>query len=244
MSTIIFDARERGIDRTVFRVEGIWGTDVGRDGCAGGGRISSFGKRGGEWASNPVSSVDAVLIAAAQQVSGSTAAMLAQELQQLTGQLRQLQTVSQAAVESTQKNTQAAQTVSQNSSSGGGTSVGSAILNAFGSGLSPLISGVARLFGGGGSETPAPLMKFALPSALNVDAGVSRSAGGGAFGVDTAQGNLPRPVTQTVLGPQAITVNVQAMDSRSFLDHSHDIALAVRQAMLESNVLNDVVREA
>jgi hypothetical protein len=34
------------------------------------------------------------------------------------------------------------------------------------------------------------------------------------------------------------------MDSRSFLDHSNEIALAVRHAMLESDVLNDVVREA
>ena len=41
-----------------------------------------------------------------------------------------------------------------------------------------------------------------------------------------------------------ITVQVQAMDSQSFLDHSNDIALAVRQAMLESSVLNDVIREA
>jgi hypothetical protein len=34
------------------------------------------------------------------------------------------------------------------------------------------------------------------------------------------------------------------MDSRSFMDHSDEIAMAVRQAMLESGVLNDVVREA
>jgi hypothetical protein len=39
-------------------------------------------------------------------------------------------------------------------------------------------------------------------------------------------------------------VQVQAMDSQSFLDHSSDIAQAVRQAMLQSSVLNDVVREA
>jgi hypothetical protein len=32
------------------------------------------------------------------------------------------------------------------------------------------------------------------------------------------------------------------MDSQSFLDHSTDIAMAVRQAMLESNVLNDVIQ--
>jgi hypothetical protein len=39
-----------------------------------------------------------------------------------------------------------------------------------------------------------------------------------------------------------ITVQVQAMDSQSFLDHSDDIAAAVRQAMLTSTTLNDVIR--
>jgi hypothetical protein len=40
-----------------------------------------------------------------------------------------------------------------------------------------------------------------------------------------------------------ITVQVQAMDSQSFLNRSQDIALAVRQAMLETTVLNDVIRQ-
>ena len=40
-----------------------------------------------------------------------------------------------------------------------------------------------------------------------------------------------------------ITVNVQAMDARSFLDRSNDIALAVRDAMLNMNAINDVVNE-
>jgi hypothetical protein len=40
-----------------------------------------------------------------------------------------------------------------------------------------------------------------------------------------------------------ITVNVQAMDARSFLDRSNDIALAVRDAMLNMNAINDVVSE-
>ena len=44
-------------------------------------------------------------------------------------------------------------------------------------------------------------------------------------------------------GSTQITVQVQAMDSQSFLDHSDDIAQAVRQAMLQSSVLNDVIRE-
>jgi hypothetical protein len=33
------------------------------------------------------------------------------------------------------------------------------------------------------------------------------------------------------------------MDSRSFLDHSHDIASAVREAMLNMHSLNDVVND-
>ena len=45
-----------------------------------------------------------------------------------------------------------------------------------------------------------------------------------------------RPATQ-------ITIQVQAIDSRSFQDHSAEIAQAVREAMLNSHVLNDVVNE-
>jgi hypothetical protein len=88
-------------------------------------------------------------------------------------------------------------------------------------------------------------VKFALPAALNLSAGVSDAIPGHAFGVDSAQGGAPRPVTTERMAPAPaqITVQVQAMDSQSFLDHSNDIALAVRRAMLESTVLNDVIRE-
>jgi len=40
-----------------------------------------------------------------------------------------------------------------------------------------------------------------------------------------------------------VTVNVQAMDARSFLDRSGDIAMAVRDAMLNLNSINDVVND-
>jgi hypothetical protein len=40
---------------------------------------------------------------------------------------------------------------------------------------------------------------------------------------------------------QQVTVQVQAMDSQSFLDHSDDIAQAVKQAMLNMNSINDVI---
>jgi hypothetical protein len=38
-------------------------------------------------------------------------------------------------------------------------------------------------------------------------------------------------------------VQVQAMDSRSFMDHSHDIATAVREAVLNMHSLNDVISD-
>jgi hypothetical protein len=192
------------------------------------------------------SSIEQVLARATAPLVGSGSNGLVTQIEQLTGQMQLLQSVNQAAVESTRSNTQAVQG-SAASSSGSGRSVGGTILSALGTGLglSPLLSGVLRLFGGGGggSSAPSPLVKFELPAARNVNAGVSEAVPGAAFAVDYAQGSAPRAVTNSVAGPQ-ITVQVQAMDSRSFLDHSNDIAMAVRQAMLESSVLSDVVREA
>ncbi len=51
------------------------------------------------------------------------------------------------------------------------------------------------------------------------------------------------PNIPTASAAPQITVNVQAMDARSFLDRSNDIALAVRDAMLNLNAINDVVNE-
>jgi hypothetical protein len=173
-------------------------------------------------------------------LAGATAGSLglSEEIAQLAAQLRQLQADSQAAVASEQANSRA--------TPGGPSSgaAGSTLLDIVGGGLglSPLISGIASLFGGSGdSPVPAPLIRFALPPAVHADGGVSES-GGGALAVDHPQGALPRAAPSSA-GAQ-ITVQVQAMDSQSFLDHSGDIARAVRQAMLESSVLNDVVREA
>ncbi|MEO8100788.1 MAG: hypothetical protein ABI811_24035 [Acidobacteriota bacterium] len=167
---------------------------------------------------------------------------LAVQMDQLIGQMQFLQTVSQAAGEATRSNTQAVvSSTSKGGISEGLGSVGKTLFGSLGMGLGPLISGVLQLFGGGGGgEGFAPLVKFELPEARNVNAGVGAAGSqGGAFAVDYGQGGAPRPVT----GPQ-ITVNVSAMDSQSFLDRRGDIALAVRQAMLESSVLSDVVREA
>ena len=207
------------------------------------------------------SEIERVWVEATAPLGGaSRVAAMVDELRALQGQFLQLQTIQEAVVESLQREVAGGQsgtdarsawpvaspTASSSSSpkAGGSSGVGSPLLGFLGPGLllGPLISGVLKLFGGGGSSEPPPLLKFQLPPAVNVHAGVSKGMPGTAFGVDSAQGGLPRPVVERA-APQ-ITVQVQAMDSQSFLDHSGDIARAVRQAMLESSILNDVVREA
>lgn len=173
---------------------------------------------------------------------------LSNAMSQLNEQLVQLQSVGQAQTQATADNTEAvAQNTTQRGSSGSSTasSIGQSLSNAFGIGsaLSPLISGIVSLFGGGGSSEAAPLTQYIPPSKVSIDAGVSDAAPGQVFGVDSAQGGQPRPVDSASTQSPQITIQVQAMDSQSFLDHSNDIAMAVRQAMLESSVLNDVIRE-
>lgn len=165
---------------------------------------------------------------------------ITEEIARLADQLGQLLVAGQAAAASRQAISRGA----AGGSNSGGLSANT-ILSMFGAGLglSPLISGIASLFGGGGSSNsaPAPLVRFALPPSVSVNAGVNEG-GGPAFAVDNPQGGLSRPVPLPTV--QQTPNQVQAMDSQFFLDHSSDIAMAVRQAMLESSVLNDVVREA
>jgi hypothetical protein len=174
---------------------------------------------------------------------------LSDSLTQLTQQLTQLQTIGQAQTQATTDNTQAVtqNKTSQSQKNGSALgSIGQTLSSTFGIGsaLSPLISGIVSLFGGGGdSSAPATLTPYITPSKVSVSAGVNDS--GQVFGVDASQGGQPRPVVTAAgqAGPTQITVQVQALDSQSFLDHSNDIALAVRQAMLQSTILNDVIRE-
>ena len=110
-----------------------------------------------------------------------------------------------------------------------------------GFGVTPLISGLVDLFSGGSdAAAPPPFVPYFKPAPVRLDAGISAEGGSTPFALDFAQGGSPRPVSAA---PAQITVQVNAMDSRSFLDHSDDIARAVRRAMLETTVLNDVIRE-
>ena len=114
-------------------------------------------------------------------------------------------------------------------------------------GAGPLATGLMKLFGGGGSDEgqdAVPALPFSLPEQIFVEAGLAadRSFVPVTYsqrGVSRA-GGTPQAVNST---PAQVLVNVQAMDSRSFLDHSDDIARAVRDAMLRSHSLNDIVAE-
>ena len=137
-------------------------------------------------------------------------------------------------------------TGSKSSSTGASTasSIGGTLLDVLGlgSGLSPLISGLVSLFGGGGGSQTTAVTPYIQPLPVNLQAGFSGSSAGGASGVDYGEGGQPRQTT-AASAQQQITVQVQAMDSQSFLDRSNDIAAAVRKAMLETSTLNDVIRE-
>jgi hypothetical protein len=194
----------------------------------------------------PLSNVTKVLGTSGGTGGAGGSGALNQQLTTITQQLQQLQTINQTQIETMEANTLAvAQNSSAKSDSAGSTakSVGSTIAGVlgFGLGLSPLISGLVSLFGGGGGQSqPAPLVPYIAPPSVHATAGIGGSQAG-AFGVDTGDGGLPRAQPSSSSSAQ-ITVQVQALDSQSFLDHSNDIAQAVRQAMLESTTLNDVIR--
>jgi hypothetical protein len=181
------------------------------------------------------------LLTAFNQASGSPAGgQGATSQQDLIDALGQTTQVIDAQTQATAANTDALAQGSQGQGSSAGKDVSDALgaASSFlggGLSLSPLISLFSSLFGGGQSQ-PAPLVPFSLPPALNLESTTSGQS------VDWGENGLPRSAggSGTNQGQQ-ITVQVQAMDSQSFLDHSDDIAQAVRQAMLNMNSINDVI---
>jgi hypothetical protein len=123
--------------------------------------------------------------------------------------------------------------------SGGGQSN---LLGGFGAvlsgGLSPILTGLLGLFGGGGKSAPPPLPLYSAPQSLQLQSGIR---GGVVTGSDSNQSGLPRSNSSTAQ-PQ-VTLHIQALDTQSIMNRSGDIAQAVRQAMLQSHPINDVVAD-
>ncbi|MFN3324145.1 MAG: hypothetical protein ACK5AZ_11665 [Bryobacteraceae bacterium] len=107
--------------------------------------------------------------------------------------------------------------------------------------LGPVVTSLAGLFGRRDTEPEPAIERFSLPPSIRYEGAVSADTGGQIHGVDYVSGGQPR--LRTGSAATQVTVHVNAIDSKSFLDHSDSIARAVREAMLNSHSLNDVVME-
>lgn len=174
----------------------------------------------------------------------SSSSGVTEQLTTLTTQISSLSSIQESQISALQDNTQA---IAQNTSSktSGGSSVGSTVesvassfLGGGLSSLSPLIGGLLSLFGGGGQTLAAPL-PFMLPAPVLSEAGLTANAPGQVSPVSYAETGQPR--AQSAGSSTQVTIQVNAMDSQSFLDHSDEIAMAVKQALLTSNSLSDVI---
>lgn len=147
------------------------------------------------------------------------------------------------------------------------------ILSTIGGGLflSPLINGIARLFRGSSNQEVEPLTPATRPTPMNLEAGLfsnrvptafdfdqfGKPRGIGPAGLDLASlsaaqqrfsPDVSAPYTDALNRPTGsaqtnVTIQIQALDSRSILDRSDDIARALREAVLHSHSVNDVINE-
>jgi hypothetical protein len=107
------------------------------------------------------------------------------------------------------------------------------------------IAGLASLFGG---SRPAP-EQFLEPTKSSPSAGlwqqfgVSESSDWSPTPIDYSEQGLPRGAATHAAPASNITIQIQALDSRSILDRSDEIADAIRKSLLESHSLTDTLRE-
>ncbi|MGH9672440.1 MAG: hypothetical protein ACRD44_04615 [Bryobacteraceae bacterium] len=172
--------------------------------------------------------------------SAATGRRFEENIERMTEEIRQLRAGSQRQLEAVLANTVALERSSgpgvvREALEGTGSTLGKT-----GFLLSPLISGIRALFGGGEPEPPPALVRYELPPSIRMEAGLD---GGSIQPLRYGQDGLPRVARPAPAALPPITVQVQAMDSRSFLDHSAEIASAVRQAILSAHSLSDVVAD-
>jgi hypothetical protein len=108
------------------------------------------------------------------------------------------------------------------------------------------IAGLISLFSGGKkdtSEEPAAPAITPRPPKRRIEYGLVESEGGSLYSTDRDERGRSRLAAEREGGPSQVLVQIQAMDSRSFLDHRDEIASAVRQALMESHGLGSVLDE-
>lgn len=181
-----------------------------------------------------------------KELLNAVAGSFSQSADKLRGQIDLLTTLSAQQNASVKQNTDALvqNTVTRSSESPVATASKS-ILSTLGGGLflSPLISGIARLFGRKNSEETPALTQAVRPEPLSLDAILAPDSRAGVSSFDFDQQGQPRRISATPPPSQQVTIQVQALDSRSIIDRSDDIARALREAMLHSHSVNDVIGE-
>ena len=174
---------------------------------------------------------------------------LARELESLRRQLGASDEIARRQADILEQNTRAVLEGNTRAATGAGDTAREAVSSLRGSGglgassspLAGLVSWLIRRRGG--ESTPEPeLPRVFQPEPINANLGISGDSG--LTPVSYRADGVPRtnPVPAPVT-PGNITIQVQTMDSRSFLDNSDRIAQAVREAMLNSHAINDVIGE-
>jgi hypothetical protein len=198
---------------------------------------------------NIASTPQGVASGALGQVGSSGSGGVDSQVASLSKQLGDLKTVQQTQLDKLNANTLALQqnTASKSTATSSGSgALGSLASDLFGGalGIAPIIKGIVDLFS---SNTPVqPLVPFSLPASIQYE-GALNGTTGSVSTVDNGQGGQPRILggggSQTAQASPNVTIQVNAMDTQSFLDRSDDIARAVRQALLNSSSLNDVIAD-
>ena len=181
-------------------------------------------------------SVSGVLGSVPQGSSGE----FTEQISSLVTQMGSLASIQQTLAGATQDNTQA---LSQNtaSKSGSSSSVGSVASTVLGGSiLSPILGGLMDLFGvGDGGQAAVAASPFMLPAPVQYQGGTSSP--GQVMPTSYAESGQPR--AQAAAATPQVNIQVNAMDSQSFMDHSDEIATAVRSALLNSHPLADVISD-
>ncbi|QOY89303.1 hypothetical protein [Paludibaculum fermentans] len=103
--------------------------------------------------------------------------------------------------------------------------------------VNPLVGGLMSLFDGGSDDTQAALAPFVMPAKQKYDVAFSENGGDLMMPLDRGEDGRVRSAGANVV------VQVEAMDSRSFVDRAPEIAQAVKRALLESQGLSGVMQE-
>lgn len=106
--------------------------------------------------------------------------------------------------------------------------------------LGPVWKGLFSLFNRTSEDQPAPLTQHAFPQETRSDLSATLRPNGQNAGVRSDAFGLSQSAAPA---PASINISIQALDARSILDRSDDIAAALKQAMLSNHDINDNLNE-